>query len=176
MTTAIRKFDKAELKARQDFAKEQYATDISGARVDDLSKPLNKDRSYPQRVMLGAIIAIHEFDLYSYMNKFTALQAEGYTRYNGPNGMIPEFVEGIGNFKGFMTKPESMQKEELKAVFAQIEEEYKAEIDRHNQKVKADMIEQLVADKQREEAAEAVRKAAAQRQAIEEEVAAAVGF
>ena len=43
MTNAIRKFDKTELKARQDYAKEQYATDITGSHVDDLSKPINSD-------------------------------------------------------------------------------------------------------------------------------------
>ncbi|MEG1626453.1 hypothetical protein [Pseudomonas sp.] len=173
----IQKFDKATLKTRQDFAKAVYLVTTDGARVEDLSKePHPVTLEYPKRKEHGAIVKIMARDLFDYLNQFEAKQAEGFTRYNGPDGMHPELGEGYGNYNGLMMKPESAQAEDLKAINARVEAEYRLEIEKANSVVREQMIEQLAT--QRAEAIriaelEAAREA---RAAIEAEVDAALGL
>ncbi|AVF56262.1 hypothetical protein AL527_14430 [Pseudomonas fulva] len=173
----IQKFDRSELKARQEQAKQAYAHTIDGVRVDDLTKtPHPTTGVYPQRTEVGAVCKLQAFDLFDYLNKFTVLQEDGYVRYNGVDGMLGESAEAVGIFIGYMTKPEAAQKEDIKKINARVEAEYSAELERANAIVRERMIEQLTADR-----VEAARVAAAvaedeARKAIEAEVDAALGI
>ncbi|MFK3605635.1 hypothetical protein A7D21_30505 [Pseudomonas sp. AP19] len=149
---SIRKANKDELQSLIDFELTQYKSRVAKHDVDDAK--INRDidngidiaaKGYttPRKLFLGALEEIVGTTLQLALNAAQARIDAGAKLYTGGSDIARTF--GLGAVL-YIVKPESEQAEDIKTITKEVNEQYTADIDAHNEKVFAQEAEALKAE------------------------------
>lgn len=151
------KFDRAELKSRQEVQEHSYKGRFTG------------NDSFEGRYCNGGLEEFTEIDIQFALTRYAGLIAQGYT----PCGVDARQFGTKVVF--YLAKPANVQEIELKEEYKFVEAQYRKEIDEYNERVIQSEVDKHVATAQRKAAEEQAKAAETHRGAIEAEVRAALG-
>jgi len=156
-TSVTMKFEKAELKSRQESEAFAYAGRYDGYNA------------FAKREVTGALKAFNFSTLQEGLEQYHSLLTQGYTQ----SAVFSEFIAGSLTFT--LVKPENAQEIELKEEYKFVEAEYREEIDAYNEAFIEAEVQKHLATEQRKREAEQAQAAVAHRGAVAAEVRAALG-
>ncbi|MFJ4352735.1 hypothetical protein ACIPZ5_17750 [Pseudomonas sp. NPDC089428] len=129
--STVRKVDKTELQSKVDAEVALYKARTTGFHDDLNAAWLPHLNSQPRKHYVGAIEEVLEQSTSVAVAKVAAMLDQGYKFCT--SGYLPSIEKAMTKF--YVVKPESLQAEDIKLIAAQVEADYKAEIDAYNEKV-----------------------------------------